>query len=197
MTKLQSEFYLKDDVVEISMALLGKILVTNIDGKITAGRIVETEAYNGRADKASHAFGNIRTKRTEIMYREGGRAYVYLCYGIHHLFNVVTNKEGKADAVLIRAIEPLEGVEIMLHRRKKKKLLKSVTSGPGKLSMALGIHYKYTNVSLLSDLIWIEEAPQIEKNQIIADKRIGVDYAEEASDFMWRFYIKDNPYISK
>jgi DNA-3-methyladenine glycosylase len=197
MTKLQPEFYLRDDVVEISIALLGKILVTNIDGKITAGRIVETEAYNGRTDKASHAYGDLRTKRTDVMYREGGRAYVYLCYGVHHLFNVVTTKEGKADAVLIRAVEPLEGEETMLHRRKQKKLINSVTSGPGKLSMALGIHYRYTNESLLNNLIWIEEAPKVQKKLIIADKRIGVDYAEEASDFRWRFYIKDNPYISK
>ena len=190
--KLDRSFYLRTDVVRVAQDLLGKVLVTNIDGDITAGRIVETEAYCGRGDKACHANGKI-TPRTEVMYRAGGLAYVYLCYGIHHLINVVTNKEGQADAVLIRALEPLKGIEVMKERRKRAKKL---ASGPGTLSQALGIKKEMTGTDLLGDKIWIADYKN-EKVEIETDVRIGVDYAEEDALRPWRFLVKDNPYVSK
>ena len=192
--KLPRSFYLRKDVVEIAKNLLGKILVTNMDGVITAGRIVETEAYCGRGDKACHANGR-RTPRTEIMYGEGGHAYVYLCYGIHHLFNVVTNVEGFADAVLIRALEPVCGIETMRIRRNHTK--SKLSSGPGTLSQALGIHKKMTGMDLKSDQIWIGKEPDERPMDVLSDVRIGVDYAEEDALKPWRFIIKDNGYVSK
>ena len=196
-TKLARAFYERDEVVIISQELLGKVLCTNFDGVITKGIIVETEAYNGLNDKACHAHFAGRTKRTEIMYNQGGFAYIYLCYGIHHLFNVVTNKTGKADAVLIRAIEPIEGIEYILQRRKKKKLERSVGGGPGIVSQALGIHTLHYGTDLLGDTIWIEKHKKmIKKDQIIASPRVGVDYAEEDALLPWRFRIKNNLFTS-
>ena len=142
MSKLQADFYQREDDLLISRELLGKVLYTNFHGELTSGIIVETEAYAGTTDKASHAYGGRRTKRTKIMYSPGGYAYVYLCYGIHHLFNIVTNKENIPHAVLIRAIQPRDGIEIMLQRRNKKKVDHSLTSGPGSLTRALGITVK-------------------------------------------------------
>lgn len=196
--KLKATFYQGDDVVLIAKSLLGKILHTHIDGLHTAGIITEVEAYAGRNDKACHANNGVRTKRTEVMYYAGGISYVYLCYGIHHLFNVVTNVEGRADAVLIRALEPMLGHDIMLERRKMLTVERRLTSGPGTLTSALAIK---TNEHYGSDLqgeqIWIEDAPLINDNYIVASTRIGVDYAEEDALKPWRFYIKDNPWISK
>lgn len=196
--KLNSTFYRGGDVVQIAKTLLGKAIHTQIEGFRTAGMITEVEAYAGVNDKACHANNGVRTKRTEIMYQAGGVSYVYLCYGIHHLFNVVTNVEGKADAVLIRAIQPILGEEVMLERRRMSTVQHRLTSGPGTLTMALGIktndHY---GLSLDGEQIWIEDAPQINDNYIVASKRIGVDYAEEDALKPWRFYIKDNPWISK
>ncbi|MEP4534364.1 MAG: DNA-3-methyladenine glycosylase [Cyclobacteriaceae bacterium] len=194
--KLPLAFYKRDDVVQIARDLLGKILVTHLQGKLTAGRIVETEAYNGRNDKACHAYYK-RTPRTEVMYEEGGRAYVYLCYGIHHLFNVVTNEEGLADAVLIRGLEPLEGLDQMFGRRNvlsRKKL----TSGPGTLSQALGINRSMSGENLGGSSIWIAQPSDINDNfEIETDVRIGVDYAEEDALLPWRFYIKENDFVSR
>ncbi len=196
--KLASNFYLQDNVVEISQQLLGKILFTKIDKKICAGMITETEAYSGVIDKASHAYGGRKTERTKVMYMEGGTAYVYLCYGIHHLFNVVTNVEGIPHAVLIRAIEPVEGIELMLKRRKKKKVDTSLTSGPGKLSEALSIKYSHSGLSLSENKIWIEDSGiKIGPTQIISAKRVGVDYAKEDALLPYRFFIKDNKWVSK
>lgn len=192
--KLPRSFYLREDVVQIAQDLLGKVLITNLDGDITAGKIVETEAYCGRGDKACHANGK-RTPRTEVMYAEGGRAYVYLCYGIHHLVNVVTNKAGQADAVLIRALEPLEGIEMMKERRKFTQA--KLASGPGTLSQAMGIHVKMTGHDLLSDEIWIGEHIGENNFNILSDTRIGVDYAEEDALKPWRFVIEGNKFVSK
>jgi DNA-3-methyladenine glycosylase len=196
--KLDRSFYEREDVVQISKDLLGKYLVTHIDGIVTAGKIVETEAYSGKNDKACHSHLNRRTKRTEIMYAQGGLAYVYLCYGLHSLFNIVTNTVNNADAVLIRGIEPAEGIEVMLQRRKMQTLAPKVTAGPGSLSMALGIQKKHYGTDLQGDEIWIEDRGIVvnEKN-IIACPRIGVDYAEEDALLPWRFYVHGNPYVSK
>ena len=180
MKKLTASFYHRTNVVTIAKELLGKLLVTAFDGKLTAGRIAETEAYNGVADKASHAYGGRRTKRTEIMYAAGGIAYVYLCYGIHHLFNVVTNTSDKPHAVLIRAIEPVMGIEIMLQRMKKEKPDNTVGRGPGNVSKALGISVQHTSLSLLDKEIYVaDDGIVIKPSQIIATPRIGVDYAAE------------------
>ncbi|HEY1032965.1 MAG TPA: DNA-3-methyladenine glycosylase [Flavipsychrobacter sp.] len=195
---LPESFYTRKDVVKIAQELLGKVLVTNIDGIYTSGMIVETEAYAGAADKASHAHGNRRTKRTEIMFWQGGMAYVYLCYGIHHLFNVVTNVRDVPHAVLIRAVEPLEGIEHMLERRGKEKLTPSLTAGPGAMSMALGIHTSQTGKSLLSNEIYIEDRGfRIPSEDIVTSTRVGVAYAQDDAYLPYRFSIRGNKYVSK
>lgn len=196
--KLRSDFYLRDNVVSISRELLGKILVTRIDKKYCAGKIVETEAYEGITDRASHAFGGKFSERTRVMYEAGGVAYIYLCYGIHHLFNVVTNVKGVPHAVLIRAIEPVEGVDIMMKRRNKKVQDTSLTSGPGSLSEALGIHFSQSGISLSAGKIWIEDNEKpVTDAQIIASPRVGVGYAKEDALLPYRFRIKNNPWTSK
>ena len=155
--KLPRSFYERDDVVQISRELIGKRLCSVIEGVKTSGMIVETEAYNGRTDAACHAYPQVRTKRTETLYGPPGHAYIYLCYGIHHLFNVVTNREGLADAILIRAIEPEEGTSYMLERRDKNILKPVRSNGPGKLSQALGLTTELDQTDLLGDTIWIEQ----------------------------------------
>ncbi|MBO3697343.1 DNA-3-methyladenine glycosylase [Roseivirga sp. E12] len=196
--KLSPSFYQGRDVVQIAKSLLGKELHTNIAGLHTSGIITEVEAYAGRDDKACHANNGLRSKRTEVMYHAGGVSYVYLCYGIHHLFNVVTNVNGKADAILVRAIEPILGIEHMLERRNQSSIKTNLTSGPGTLTKALGISTKqHYGISLQSEEIWIEDVPKLADKYIVTSKRIGVDYAEEDALKPWRFYIKDNPWISK
>ncbi len=197
MRKLSIEFYSGDNVVTIAKNLLGKILVTKFDGIETAGRIVEVEAYNGTIDKASHAFGGRRTKRTEILFADGGVAYVYLCYGIHHLFNVVTNSKDIPHAILIRAVEPLKGIDTMLSRTGKKKADASLTKGPGNVAKALGLSTKHSGVSLLSKEVLIADDGFVyNENVIIASPRIGVDYAGNDAKLKYRFYIKGNHYVS-
>lgn len=197
MKKLPVAFYQRENVLIIARELLGKLLVTRWNGKITSGRIVETEAYNGAVDKASHAFGERRTKRTEIMFGSGGIAYVYLCYGIHHLFNVVTNQQGIPHAVLIRGIEPVAGIEFMLERMNKLKLDYTVGKGPGNVSKALGILTMHTGYSLLDDEIFVaDDGVVLESSQIIASKRIGVDYAAEDAQLPYRFYVKGSAFVS-
>jgi DNA-3-methyladenine glycosylase len=197
MKGLPASFYTQPDVVEIARNLIGKILHTHFDGMHTAGRIVETEAYNGIADKASHAYGNRRTNRTEIMYANGGVAYMYLCYGIHHLFNVVTNVEGIPHAVLIRALEPIHGMEIMMERRKKTTLDYNITKGPGNVAKAMGLHTKHSGENLLGPAIWITDGEaEIPMQAIIASPRIGVDYAQEDALLPFRFYLANCPYVS-
>ena len=191
MSKLPADFYQREDILVISRELLGKVLCTNFHGKLTSGIIIETEAYAGVSDKASHAYGGRRTKRTETMYAKGGSAYVYLCYGIHHLFNIVTNKENIPHAVLIRAIQPRDGIEIMLQRRNKKKIDQSLTAGPGSLTRALGITVKDSGIFLMDNLIWLEDQNINYTNQdILATPRVGVHYAGEDALNPWRFQIK-------
>lgn len=194
---LTESFYTRKDVVKIAQELLGKVLVTRFDGIYTAGMIVETEAYAGVTDKASHAYGNRRTSRTEVMYMQGGAAYVYLCYGIHHLFNVVTNVQDVPHAVLIRAVEPVAGIEAMLARRGKEKLQPSLTAGPGAMSVALGIHTWHTGMPLYGPELYIEEGQKISKKDIVAATRVGVAYAMDDALRPYRFYVKDNKYVSK
>ena len=195
--KLKAAFYERNDVVLIAKELLGKILVTNFDQVLTAARIVETEAYNGVVDKASHAYGNRRTNRTEVMFQHGGRAYVYLCYGIHHLFNVVTNVQETPHAILIRGAEPVFGIETMLARTRKLHLDNTITKGPGNVSKALGITTKHTGINLSAHEIFIiDDGFTYKKNQIVASPRIGVDYAAEDALLHYRFYVKENPYVS-
>jgi DNA-3-methyladenine glycosylase len=195
--KLPLSFYRQKNVCKVAKALIGKVLVTTFDDIETAGRIVETEAYNGIADKASHAWNGRRTNRTEIMYADGGISYVYLCYGIHHLFNVVTNIENTPHAVLIRALEPLTGIDTMLYRTRKAKLDHTLTRGPGNVSKALGIYTHHTGLALHKDEIFIvDDGCKPKTSQVKATPRIGVDYAAEDALLPYRFILKDNPFVS-
>ena len=202
MSKLGIDFYQQEDILAISKELLGKVLCTNFNGNLTTGIIVETEAYAGIMDKASHAYGGRRTQRTEVMYAEGGTAYVYLCYGIHHLFNVVTNVEDIPHAVLIRAINPIEGIDIMLQRRKLSKPLPKLTAGPGILSRALGICTDHSGMSLMGNKIWIENNHPSDRSKrsdgydIISSPRVGCQYAGKDAHNPWRFRIKGNKWVS-
>ena len=191
--RLDESFYLREDVVKIAKELLGKILFTNVQGKVTSGIIVETEAYSQK-ERGSHAFKG-KTERNKVMFDAGGSAYVYLCYGIHHLFNIVTNVNGVADAVLIRALEPVTGEEHML-RRMKTKSPRRISSGPGKLAKAMGIDRSFNGKYLGSDDVWVEDAG-IVVNKIKASKRIGVDYAGRDALLPWRFTIQGNAWVSK
>ncbi|MBZ5858425.1 DNA-3-methyladenine glycosylase [Flavihumibacter profundi] len=194
MTKLDNSFFTRPDVLAIARDLIGKILVTQINGAYASGRIVETEAYNGVVDRASHAYMGRRTSRTEVMYQEGGIAYVYLCYGMHHLFNVVTNAEDIPHAVLIRAIEPMEGIGFMLQRMKKERLDFTVGRGPGNLSKAMGITTAYTGITLEKEIsIWTDNR---DEGEILASPRIGVDYAGEDAVLPYRFFISGNRFVS-
>jgi DNA-3-methyladenine glycosylase len=198
MKKLPLSFYQRTNVIQIAKELLGKILVTRWNNIETSGRIVEVEAYNGIIDKASHASGGRRTKRNEIMYGDGGASYVYLCYGIHHLFNVVTNKKETPHAVLIRALEPINGIDVMLARTGKKKLDNTLTKGPGNVSKALGIFFnQHSGLSLLSKELFIAEDDfDLNKKDVVASARIGVDYAGDDAALPYRFFIKGNPFVS-
>ena len=197
MEKLKFSFYQRQNVVQIAKELLGKILVTNWKGIITSGRIVECEAYAGAIDKASHASGGRRTARNEIMYADGGYAYVYLCYGIHHLFNIVTNSKEIPHAILIRALDPLEGIDEMLRRTNKKKLDHTLTRGPGNVSKALGIFTKHSGTSLFSKKMFLaDDGAKVNKSVIASSPRIGVDYAGKDALLPYRFYIKGNPFVS-
>jgi len=198
MDKLPPSFYRREDVVQISRELIGKVLCTKSNGEeLTSGVITETEAYCGRNDKACHANDGKRTRRTEVMYQSGGHAYIYLCYGIHHLFNVVTNKKNYADAVLIRAVKPVDGTDLMLSRRRQEKVTPKLTAGPGRLSEALGILTDYSGISLCGEKIWIEDRSiTIEPKDIQTTKRVGVEYAGADADKPWRFILKDTPWIS-
>ncbi|MBK7409300.1 MAG: DNA-3-methyladenine glycosylase [Saprospirales bacterium] len=197
--RLEKAFYLRDDVVQISKDLLGKYLVTDLEGIRAVGRIVETEAYRGPEDKASHAYGNRLTPRTQVMFEAGGLAYVYLCYGIHHLFNVVTGAEGQPHAVLIRALEPVEALDTMLLRRDMKAMKPRLTAGPGSLSKAMGIQTAHTGTSLVDpeSPIWIEDrGDHLPASDILAGPRVGVDYAGECALWEWRFRIKNSTWTS-
>lgn len=195
VNKLKEAFYLQPDVVQIARNLIGKVLVTQIDNLTTSGIITETEAYAGATDKASHAYQNLRTARTETMFAQGACAYIYLCYGMHHLFNIVTNVENIPHAVLIRSIYPLEGWETMLKRRKRKASKSTLCNGPAKLSQALGITTKLDKTSLLGNTIWIEDRGiRITPEKIKATPRIGVDYADEDALLKYRFITNYSEY---
>lgn len=189
--KLKKAYYSEPNVVKLAKDLIGKVLVTKEGKTITSGIITETEAYNGIVDKASHAYGNRRTNRTETMFKEGGTSYVYLCYGIHYLFNVVTNVKDHPHAVLIRAIQPLQGKEHILRRRRVAKPDKKLCIGPGKVSQALGIDIKYNGLDLTGDKIWIEDhGIKIKPKDILVGPRIGVDYAGEDAKLPYRFWTE-------
>jgi DNA-3-methyladenine glycosylase len=197
MKKVPLSFYNRKDVVKIARELLGKIIVTNFNGKITSGKIVETEAYVGIIDKASHSFAGRRTSRNEHMYSAPGTAYVYICYGMHQMMNIVTNKNEIPDAVLIRAIEPLEGIEIMLQRTGKNKLDKTLTRGPGNVGKALGIFKHHSGLYLLDEEIYLmDNGEKIPNEKIGISKRIGVESAGADALLPYRFYVKGNQYVS-
>jgi DNA-3-methyladenine glycosylase len=198
MKKLPHSFYDRTDVVQIARELLGKIVVSYIDGKKTSGRIVETEAYVAFVDKASHSFNGKRTARNEHMYSIAGTAYVYICYGMHQMLNVVTNKKEIPDAVLIRALEPLEGIDIMLERTGKTKLDSTLTRGPGNVGKALGIYKMHSGMHLSGEEIFImnEKNYLLKPEDIGSSKRIGIDSAGADALLPYRFYIKANKFVS-
>ncbi len=200
MLLLPPHFYQSEDVVQISKDLLGKYLITNFEGQETVGKIVETEAYRGPDDKACHAWNNRLTDRTRVMFEAGGVAYVYLCYGVHHLFNVVTGPQGKAHAVLIRAIEPVQNIETMLLRRNMNALKPALTAGPGAMSQALAIKTTYNGVNLMDtgSPIRIEDRGDVvEESNILAGPRVGVASAGECALWPWRFVVKGSKWVSQ
>ena len=198
MRKLAFDFYNRENVVQIAKDLIGKIIITKLDEQLTSGRIVETEAYVALTDKASHSFGGRRTQRNEHMYAAAATSYVYICYGMHHLFNVVTNKKDVPDAVLIRAVEPMEGVDIMLQRTGKKKLDSTLTRGPGNVSKALGINKIHSGIVLTGNIIFLADDnwKANHADAIAASKRIGIDSAGADALLPYRFYIRGNKYVS-
>ncbi|XOD69331.1 MAG: DNA-3-methyladenine glycosylase [Flavobacteriales bacterium AspAUS03] len=194
---ISQSFYTQEDVISLAQAFLGKFLCTQIDGKYTCGMIVETEAYKAPEDYGSHAFDNKRTNRTEAMFYQGGTAYVYLIYGVYKLFNIVTHKKDVAHAILIRGLEPVEGIDIMLMRRQMDRLKRNLTAGPGLLTEALGIELQHNKTTLTGEVIWIEDRGIIiPENQIIASPRVGLNITEPYKSIPWRFRIKDNPWTS-
>lgn len=197
MNKLPLSFYNTKDVLQIARDMLGKVVVTNMAGQCTSGRIVETEAYIGIEDKASHAFGGKRTARNEHMYHAAGTAYIYVCYGMHQMLNIVTNEIDIPDAVLIRAIEPIDGLEIMCRRTGKKTTDLSITRGPGNVGKALGIHKTYSGSLLVNDVIYLaDDGFDFPEESIGISERIGVESAGEDALLPYRFYVKENKYVS-
>ncbi len=196
--KLPSSYYHSADVVTLSRDLIGKYLFTSIDGILTGGYIVETEAYNGAIDRASHAYGNRLTPRTKTMFMQGGVAYVYLCYGIHEMFNIVVAEEGTPHAILVRAVHPTEGLETMQSRRNMPVLKPTITMGPGSVAKALGISRAINAFDLTGDTIWIEDRGlSFPDEEVAVVPRVGVDYAGEDALLPYRFYLKGNQYVSK
>jgi len=197
--RLPASYYASHDVTHLAKDLLGKFLCTRIDGFYCSGKIVETEAYRGPDDRASHSYNNRRTPRTEVMYWQGGVAYIYVCYGMHHLMNVVTASEDSAHAVLIRALEPADGLEIMAERRQLDKMDMRLTKGPGALSAALGLKSSLTGTPLFrpSSTVWIEDRGfKLKDEEICVSKRIGVESAGEAAHWPWRYFVKGSRYVS-
>lgn len=195
--KLPRSFYAGADPLAIARNLLGcRLVVPTRDGTRVSGIIVETEAYTGPEDKAAHSYGNRRTNRNEVMYGPPGRAYVFFIYGMHFHFNVVTNRESIPHAILIRAIEPEEGIEIMRQRRQVKDS-RQLTSGPGKLCSALGVDRSYNMADLTGNKIWIERGRKVDPSEIERGPRVGIDYAEEYIDVPWRFWLRDNINVSR
>ncbi len=197
MKKLSREFYERDNSIKIANELLGKILVVpDKNGKRISGTIVEVEAYLGEKDKAAHSYENRRTKRTEVLFDRGGFAYIYLIYGIYHQLNFTIGKKESPHCVLIRAVEPFEGLET-IRKRRGKMPDKNLTSGPGKLTIAFNIDKTFYGEDLRGKRIWVEEGIRIPKPKIATGKRIGIDYAEEYAEKRWRFWVKDNLFASR
>jgi DNA-3-methyladenine glycosylase len=194
--KLDESFYQRNDVTRVAKDLLGKVLYTAVGRRVSSGIIVETEAYS-HIEKGCHAYLNRKTKRNEVMFNAGGYSYVYLCYGIHNLFNVVTGSQGTGDAVLIRALEPVGGIPIM-QKRMNTDNTRRITSGPGKLTKALGIDRSFNGKHLTGSEIWIsDEGIQVKKLQIVASPRIGIDYAGKDAELPWRYTLAGNTWISR
>ena len=181
--KLDRGFYRQSALI-VASKLIGQKLICCTEEGITGGIIIETEAYMGADDAASHSYQNKRTKRTEAMFSDGGHAYIYLIYGMYLCFNVSANLKDVPEAVLIRALEPTNGIELMKQRR-HKQMLKDLCSGPGKLTQAMGISMKHYNIDLCGDELYIETTELTPK--IETTKRINIDYAGEAADYLWRF----------
>lgn len=198
MSKLSREFYTRDDTLQIASDLIGKTLVVpTATGERVSAMIVETEAYLGIEDKAAHSYGNRRTKRTETMFAVGGTVYIFFIYGMYFQFNVVVGKVGVPHAVLIRAVEPIEGIELMRERRGLAMKDTNLTSGPGKLCIALGIDKTFNTEDLLGRKVWLERGGKITPDEIACGKRIGIDYAEECAEKPWRFWLKNNLFVSR
>ncbi|GMA97418.1 DNA-3-methyladenine glycosylase [Pelosinus sp. IPA-1] len=195
MEKLKREFY-ERETLDVARELLGKYLVHNTIGGQTIGKIVEVEAYIGAIDLACHAYNGKYTNRTKVMFGRGGHAYVYLIYGVYYCMNIVTNQENYPEAVLIRALEPIEGIELMETRRKTDKV-RNLCSGPGKLCMAMEITKLQNGMDLCDDTMYLLEGEKISPKCILTTPRINIDYAKEAKEYPWRFIIKDNLYVSK
>ncbi len=198
MQKLRDEFYNRADVVQVAQELLGKILVSCADGIMTSGRIVETEAYKGFTDGASHAYEGRRTARNEAMYAKAGTLYVYICYGMHQMVNVVTNGLNQPDAVLIRAVEPLNGMAFMQERTGKTSGNTTITRGPGNVAKALGINKSHGGLPLSGSTIYLaDDGFVLSENQLAVSRRIGIDGAgAEAIALPWRFYVRGNANVS-
>jgi len=195
--KIPLDFYRREELFQIGKELLGCHLFTQFDGQLTGGIIVEIEVYKGSEDRASHAYDNKMTERTRVMFERGGVAYVYLCYGMHHLFNIVTGREGTPHAILVRSVLPVHGIEIMLKRRKKRSCSSSITSGPGMVTQALGIRTCHNGASLVSDRIWLEKGGiEIAAHHILTSPRIGVEYAGKDALLPWRFHLAENSGIT-
>ncbi len=195
--KLTRQFYIRPDTLRIASDLLGKmIVVPDEDGSRVSGMIVETEAYLGTIDRAAHSYGGRRTPRNEVVYGKGGQVYVFLVYGLYYQCNVVCGEVDTPHAILLRAVEPIEGIEKMRERRGEMND-RNLTSGPGKLCIALGIDRGCNGEDLLGDRIWFEDYQTFKKSQIADGKRIGIDYAGEDTEKPWRFWVKDNAYVSK
>lgn len=201
MKTLARAFYNRDSLI-VAQDLLGKVLVREINGQKISVKIVETEAYMGITDRAAHSFGGRRTPRVEVMYGGPGISYVFLVYGMYHCFNIVTQEEGNPQAVLIRAAEPIGGFDLIAQNRfnktynqLSKSQIKNLTNGPGKLCRALLIDKSLNGEDLCSNKLYVEEGEN-EKIDIVSSKRVGIDYAEEAKDYLWRFYIANNEYVS-
>ena len=197
--RLPAAYYISTDVTHLAKDLLGKFLCTNIDGLYCSGKIVETEAYRAPDDRACHAYNNRRTNRTEVMFSKGGVAYIYVCYGLHHLMNVVTAPKDQAHAILIRALEPADGIDIMAERRQMEMMDARLTKGPGALSVALGLRSGMTGTSLYdpSSPIWIEDRGiRFQESEICISKRIGVESAGEAAHWPWRYFVRGNRFVS-
>jgi DNA-3-methyladenine glycosylase len=195
--KLPREFYLREDTLQVARDLIGKLLVVpTAAGERVSGMIVEAEAYLGEIDKAAHSYGNRRTKRTETMFGIGGTVYIFFIYGMYFQFNVVAGAVGSPHAILIRAVEPVENIEIMRERRGKMPD-KNLTSGPGKLCIAFGIDREFNNADLLGEKVWVEDFKTFSDAEIQSGKRVGIDYAEEFAEKPWRFWLRDNPHVSR